>query len=1190
MSKQDQFYGTSQDALIGGAPQYQYQQPGFAPPNQPPPQNYYQQQPYQQQPYPQQPYPQQPPFQQSPYQHQQQFGAPPYGSPNINNNGGKPPVPPSNPPQFATRRRFNDLWATILFGVFMAGFIVFAYLGVPNVITSFKTGVFQIPHANNTVSSNGSSTSTAGSVHLGISTTDILGLLGSSVGTGFGFSIIYFFLMLNFPGPLITFSYFFNVVLLLALAGYAFYAGVLVMAIIYLVFAVLTGFMYYWVRDRIPFSKLVLETVCKITARFNGTLFVAFGGVVLSAAYSILWLVTLLDEPPNPNATLNQMPPPPQLHLTTSSTKRILTRKLRNGIPSYTQPVSIKGLAKAANHSFEGRIVVAKDLDTTGFDYVVHPSTLATLSHSLDALLAAQIPLLPSVSSGLVVLSCPYGGADLYVRSLLEHYISSHPAPLLYLHVRPEDVFPRLSGHDVINFPPIVSPADSAEATTMTPASGSAGRKKTSSSGGSMSPASMFGNGAIVVEVGPNGVPKPISGGSGGFAKMPKIPGFSLGDSGGELEPDTPTVPYPWFTPYTTTQSSSQEPKSLLIPRIQSEFPRSDFHELIHKGFESFFSNVKDFNSQHGNLPIVIYFEDLLDLITPDASELDECELVNSFAFALQKCRDNGVPLVVVTGSTPTTRGKLVDPRKGSSSGSSNPLSSLVKAIKGASAGSSAEAGNSAGSTAKKQKPVKFYTKLDDYIGPVSVAVYPPVHLGAVALNVFQKRMKKDLRLQILNVNRREMDVVFKSYFDAVSDELDWKAWLDELLGDKAPRGRRAAFEEKVLSPGEVEELLLFAIGNSTRRQVSGSGLKKPINQRDLEGALDTFVGNAKTLGSIRAGAEFAGVFANPADHLTVTKYEAEILKTCLIKPSDLHVSFNNIGGLTKTKQVIEDLIQLPLRRPDLFSFGVLKQSTTGLLLFGPPGTGKTLLAKSIASSSGANFLNIQQSSIQSKWVGENEKNVKAIFSLARKLKPCVIFVDEIDALLKVRVRDQPHWVTNTINEWMLEWDGINSKGSDGIIVVGATNRPFDLDEAVLRRLPRRLFVNLPDGSERSSILDLILTDEKLAPNRTEVLEYIVAETNGFSGSDLKNLCIAAALGSVRRVLEEEKTTGVVSATRVLEKRDFENALESGDVVPSLSDKAELMKELVKWDKVYGIRAGGRKDFGGWGFDLGVKT
>ncbi|KAJ3113078.1 putative choline transporter, neither null mutation nor overexpression affects choline transport [Physocladia obscura] len=193
------------------------------------------------------------------------------------------PVPVTNPPQFVERPRWNDLWAVFLFAVFVAAFIVFAILGVPYVITSFQTGQFTLP-------SDTSSQSTS----IGLSVKEIVGLLAASVGTGIIFSVIYFFLMLTFPGPLISFSYFLNVLLMAAAAVYFFYLGIYIAGGIYALFAVLVGVTYFWIRSRIPFSKLVLQTVCKITAKFNGTLFVALGGLVVSAAFSILWLVTVL--------------------------------------------------------------------------------------------------------------------------------------------------------------------------------------------------------------------------------------------------------------------------------------------------------------------------------------------------------------------------------------------------------------------------------------------------------------------------------------------------------------------------------------------------------------------------------------------------------------------------------------------------------------------------------------------------------------------------------------------------------------------------------------------------------------------------------------------------------------------------------------------------------------------------------
>ncbi|KAJ3066751.1 putative choline transporter, neither null mutation nor overexpression affects choline transport [Podochytrium sp. JEL0797] len=279
--------------------------------------NYYQQQGQSQDPLIQQGYhqgQQQGQYQTSPYgyaQQQQQYAqpqqsyappqqpytpqyAPQYSAPD---NSGKNPVPPSNPPQFVDKPKYNDLWATILFVVVMACFVVMAAVGLPYAKSSFETGVFTLPNgqtSTTTTAKNNGPSSTSTTANLGLRTSDIGYLVAASVGAGLAFSITYFFLMMSFAGPMITFSYFVNVCLLLALAAYSFYSGIWIMGIIYIIFAGLTAMSYYWCRSRIPFSKLVLETVCKITKRFNGTLFVALGAVLVSAAYQVLWIMTLL--------------------------------------------------------------------------------------------------------------------------------------------------------------------------------------------------------------------------------------------------------------------------------------------------------------------------------------------------------------------------------------------------------------------------------------------------------------------------------------------------------------------------------------------------------------------------------------------------------------------------------------------------------------------------------------------------------------------------------------------------------------------------------------------------------------------------------------------------------------------------------------------------------------------------------
>ncbi|TPX73846.1 hypothetical protein CcCBS67573_g04885 [Chytriomyces confervae] len=837
--------------------------------------------------------------------------------------------------------------------------------------------------------------------------------------------------------------------------------------------------------------------------------------------------------------------------------------KLRNGIPSFVSMASLSSVLASTtserNVTLSSVCSAVRLIDTagdskdsnddTGKSPLFHPHSVAALERTLLALAVQSPNALTSVGSGLVVLSCPYKGSDSYVHTLAMsavNKVSHHINHTHFLHVTPEMLFPRMTGFEVVSSPPILPASPSDGPFSMIGVSSGGRRKATASSG---------------------------------FPAILEMSNASNGSSK-ELDRDYPNVPYPWHIPYVSS-SNPRSSQALMQPRIQSDFPRSDAHEQVHIIFAAFFETLA---KQLDGKPCFVYFEDLLDVIAPSfstESDLDEQELVNSFSFALKAARTKS-PIVVLTAATPTTHRKLTS--HPSSKEKSNPLASIMKVLERS---DGPNGGTSPSAPQKLAKPVKFTTTLESYFGPQTIPVLPPIHAGPKAVAAFHAHMKKGLNIQRRKINLRELTLLLPSLLGSSERA---KEVLDEDLGVIA---NWKLLEERVLSANEIEQTLLYAAG-AANREIAGRAAD--MADPDLRDGMATFEEGLKALKATRAGAEFAGVFANPSDHSTLTNYESEILKSCLIKPNDLATSFKSVGGLEKTKQVIDDLIRLPLMKPDLFSYGVLKQSTTGLLLFGPPGTGKTLLAKSIAAESGANFLNIQQSNIQSKWVGENEKNVKAIFSLARKLKPCVIFVDEIDALLRTRSHGAPHWVTNTINEWMTEWDGINSKGSDGIIVVGATNRPFDLDEAVLRRLPRRLFVGLPTREERIEILKLILSEETLETPPTsapedDLISYVADKTEGFSGSDLKNICIAGALVSVRRMMSlnsgATNTPGAKPShvRRVLRLSDFKEAFESGDVVPSLSEKAELMKELVKWDKLYGMSASGmRKGVSDWGF------
>ncbi|KAL6657169.1 hypothetical protein ACP70R_004949 [Stipagrostis hirtigluma subsp. patula] len=315
-------------------------------------------------------------------------------------------------------------------------------------------------------------------------------------------------------------------------------------------------------------------------------------------------------------------------------------------------------------------------------------------------------------------------------------------------------------------------------------------------------------------------------------------------------------------------------------------------------------------------------------------------------------------------------------------------------------------------------------------------------------------------------------------------------------------------------------------------------------------------------------------------DVVTENEFEKRLL-TDVIPPDEIGVTFEDIGALENVKETLKELVMLPLQRPELFSKGQLMKPCKGILLFGPPGTGKTMLAKAVATEAGANFINISMSSIASKWFGEGEKYVKAVFSLASKIAPSVIFVDEVDGMLGRRENPGEHEAMRKMkNEFMVNWDGLRTKDKERVLVLAATNRPFDLDEAVVRRLPRRLMVNLPDAPNRKKILSVILAKEDLADDVD--LDALANLTDGYSGSDLKNLCITAAHCPIREILEKEKKERALAEA---EKRPLPPQCSSSDVRPlkfsdfkhahdqvcaSISTDSTNMNELVQWNDLYG--------------------
>nr|CAI5828105.1 unnamed protein product [Callosobruchus analis] len=173
------------------------------------------------------------------------------------------------------------------------------------------------------------------------------------------------------------------------------------------------------------------------------------------------------------------------------------------------------------------------------------------------------------------------------------------------------------------------------------------------------------------------------------------------------------------------------------------------------------------------------------------------------------------------------------------------------------------------------------------------------------------------------------------------------------------------------------------------------------------------------------------------------------------------NVHWNDVVGLEFAKAAIQEAVVWPMLRPDIFTG--LRRPPKGILLFGPPGTGKTLIGKCVASQSKSTFFSISASSLTSKWVGEGEKMVRALFTVARVHQPAVIFIDEIDSLLTQR-NDTEHESSRRIKtEFLVQLDGAMTDNEERILVIGATNRPQELDEAARRRFVKRLYIPLPE-------------------------------------------------------------------------------------------------------------------------------
>ncbi|XP_005933376.1 outer mitochondrial transmembrane helix translocase [Haplochromis burtoni] len=251
-----------------------------------------------------------------------------------------------------------------------------------------------------------------------------------------------------------------------------------------------------------------------------------------------------------------------------------------------------------------------------------------------------------------------------------------------------------------------------------------------------------------------------------------------------------------------------------------------------------------------------------------------------------------------------------------------------------------------------------------------------------------------------------------------------------------------------------------------------------------------------------------------------LTEYEMNIASH-LVDPQTMKVSWRDIAGLDEVINELQDTVILPFQKRHLMANSKLFQPPKGVLLFGPPGCGKTMIAKATARASGCRFINLQASTLTDMWYGESQKLTAAVFSLAVKIQPCIIFIDEIESFLRNR-SSMDHEATAMMKaQFMSLWDGLDTSSTTQVMVMGATNRPQDLDPAILRRMPTTFHIGLPNTRQREDILRLILAGENLS--NAINLKEIAEKTEGCSGSDLRELCRDAAMYRVRDYVRKEQ-------------------------------------------------------------------
>lgn len=291
-----------------------------------------------------------------------------------------------------------------------------------------------------------------------------------------------------------------------------------------------------------------------------------------------------------------------------------------------------------------------------------------------------------------------------------------------------------------------------------------------------------------------------------------------------------------------------------------------------------------------------------------------------------------------------------------------------------------------------------------------------------------------------------------------------------------------------------------------------------------------------------------------------IGQYKSIIEETIIEK--NLNVKWTDLIGLDDVKQKMMETIVLPTINPALFTG--LRTPARGVLFYGPPGNGKTMIAKAVASECGKNvaFFNVSSSTFTTKAAGKDtDKLIKALFALAAEKQPSVIFIDEMDSILSKRGTGDSEEARRLKNEFLIQFEGVSSGGSDRIVVIGATNRPFDIDDAILRRFSVRIYLDLPNATARRHVVEKMMKKVRTLLSETDYTQ-IVKQTEQFSFADLSALCREASYEPIREIPAEKLAAAKQADVRAVSMEDFNRALKR----VSRSTAPETLRELIKWN------------------------